>query len=84
MGNFRKIPGQVRKPSADAWYLEPSKSVLYNEYFGLDAPLGSTGQIKFWNGTAWTAKPVKVWNGTSWVVKPVKRWNGTAWVTTTY
>lgn len=45
---------------------------------------GSSGQLKVWNGTAWSAKPVKVWNGSAWVTKPVKRWNGSAWVTTPY
>jgi hypothetical protein len=49
------------------------------------APSGSTtGQIKYYNGTTFVAKPVKVWNGTAWVVKPLKRWNGSAWITTTY
>jgi len=48
------------------------------------APVGSTGRIKVYNGTAFVAKPVKVWNGTAWVVKPVKRWNGTLWVVTPY
>lgn len=46
--------------------------------------IGSTGQIKVWNGSAFVAKPVKVWNGSSWGVKPVKRWNGSAWITTPY
>ena len=42
------------------------------------------GNIKYWNGTSWVAKPVKYWNGTSWVAKPVKYWNGTSWVVTPY
>lgn len=45
---------------------------------------GSTGQIKVWNGSVFTPKPIKVWDGTSWVVKPLKRWNGTTWVETPY
>jgi len=45
---------------------------------------GSTGQIKFYNGSSFVAKPVKVWDGASWVTKPLKRWNGTSWVTTPY
>ena len=49
-----------------------------------DAAAGATGQIKYYNGSSWVAKPVKVWNGSSWVTKPVKRWNGSSWVTTPY
>lgn len=79
--SYRKIPGSVRKPSADAWYVEPSKSVLYNEYFGEDAP---SGNIKVFNGSTFDAKPVKVWDGSAWVIKPVKVWTGTAWVPTSY
>jgi hypothetical protein len=45
---------------------------------------GVGGRIKFWNGAAWTAKPVKFWNGSAWVTKPLKRWNGSAWVATSY
>lgn len=56
--------------------------VLSDFYF--DAVAGSTGQIKFYNGSAFVAKPVKVWNGSSWVVKPLKRWNGSSWVVTPY
>jgi hypothetical protein len=48
------------------------------------APSGSSGQIKYWNGSAWIAKPVKVWNGSAWVVKPVKFYNGSIFVTTGY
>lgn len=44
----------------------------------------SAGDIKYWNGTAFVAKPAKVWNGTSFVAKPVKVWNGTAFVKTNY
>ena len=44
------------------------------------APPPSGGLIKFWDGTAWVAKPVKWWSGSAWVVKPLKRWNGSAWV----
>ena len=47
-------------------------------------PSTALGNIKAWNGSSWTAKPVKYWNGTSWVTKPVKRWNGTTWITTNY
>ena len=51
--------------------------------YGIQANADTQG-IKYWNGTAWTAKPVKYWNGTAWVQKPVKRWNGTSWVLPNY
>lgn len=44
--NFRKIPGATRKPSADAWYTEPAKTVLYTEYFGIDTPPAGDGYGK--------------------------------------
>lgn len=44
----------------------------------------ATGQIKYWDGSAWTIDPVKYWNGSSWLIKPLKHWNGSAWVTTNY
>lgn len=82
--SFRKIPGNTRKPSADAWYTEPAKTVLYTEYFGVDTPPASSGNIKVFNGATFEAKPVKVWSGSAWVTKPLKRWNGSAWVATNY
>ena len=45
---------------------------------------GGTGQIKYWDGAAWTPKPVKYWDGAAWVTKPVKYWNGAAWTITPY
>lgn len=42
------------------------------------------GRIKYWNGTAWTAKPVKHWNGSAWVTKPLNHWNGSIWIETNY
>jgi|GEM_PF-6541711 len=62
-------------------------SITRNQSTGFSIVLAgatSTGQIKAYTGSGWTAKPIKVWNGSAWVVKPVKRWNGTAWVETTY
>lgn len=44
----------------------------------------TTGQIKAYDGTGFTAKPVKAWTGSAWVTKPLKQYNGTAWVTTPY
>ena len=83
--SFRKIPGSVRKPTADAWYVEPSKTVLYTEYFGVDThPPASSGNIKVFNGSMFEAKPVKVWSGSAWVTKPLKYWDGSTWSTTTY
>ena len=79
--SFRKIPGNTRKPSADAWYTEPAKTVLYTEYFGVDTPPASSGNIKVFNGATFEAKPVKVWSGSAWVTKPFKRWDGSDWIT---
>ena len=42
------------------------------------------GNIKYWNGSAWTVKPVKVWNGSAWVTEPVNHWNGSIWIETNY
>lgn len=49
----------------------------------LSTPPGTTGQIKYWDGASWVAKPMKYWNGSTWTTKPVKYWNG-AWVVTNY
>ena len=50
----------------------------------VDSAGATTGDIKYYNGSAFVAKPVKVWNGTTWVKKPVKRWTGSSWTPTTY
>ena len=55
-----------------------------NSWAACTLALRSSGGIKYWNGSAWVAKPVKYWNGSSWVAKPLKRWNGSAWVVTNY
>jgi hypothetical protein len=44
----------------------------------------TNGQIKFWNGSTFQAKPIKFWNGAAWLTKPLKRWNGSAWIETNY
>ena len=49
-----------------------------------DLQAGGTGQIKVWDGAAWTPKPIKVWDGSTWVIKPLKYYNGTQWVLTPY
>jgi hypothetical protein len=45
---------------------------------------GLNGQVKVWNGSLFTAKPVKWFNGSAWVTKPLKYYNGSIWVTTAY
>ena len=45
---------------------------------------GATGQIKYWSGSTWTAKPVKYYTDTIWTTKPLKYWNGTQWTITPY
>ena len=47
-------------------------------------PLVISGNVKYYTGSSWVAKPVKHWNGTTWVQKPLKVWNGTSWVRTSY
>lgn len=42
------------------------------------------GDIKYWNGSNWSLKPVKYWNGTAWVQKPIRYWNGSYWLLTDY
>lgn len=41
---------------------------------------GTTQRMKYYNGTAWVAKPLKYYNGSAWVEKPIKYHNGTSWV----
>lgn len=66
-------------------YVSSNGSVYALKYFsyGTQETVATQG-IKYWNGTAWVAKPVKYWNGTAWVQKPAKRWDGSQWVTPTY
>lgn len=52
--------------------------------FNIALSVSAGGQIKYWAGAAWTAKPVKYWDGAAWTTKPIKYWNGSAWTTTTY
>ena len=47
-------------------------------------PAEGTGQIKWYSGAAFVAKPVKVWSGSVWATKPLKYWNGATWITTPY
>jgi hypothetical protein len=73
-----RLPYNIGKTLSGAWFEDPSKTILYSEYFGITAPI--LGRLKYWDGSAWVSKSLKVWNGTTWDVKPLKRWNGTAWV----
>lgn len=41
---------------------------------------GTLQRMKYWNGSAWVAKPLKYWNGSAWVEKPIKYHNGSTWV----
>ena len=80
---FRKIGSGI--DSGEAIWLRdtPASTILTNEFFG--APAGSVfGYIKYWNGSAWVAKPIKYWTGSAWVQKPLKFWDGTAWTLTEY
>lgn len=42
------------------------------------------GDIKVYDGMAFSPFPVKVWDGGSWVTKPLKYFDGAVWVTTSY
>ena len=39
----------------------------------------AAGRLKYWTGSAWTAKTLKYWDGASWTTKTLKYWNGSAW-----
>lgn len=39
-----------------------------------------SGGIQYWDGAAWTTKPIKYWDGSAWTTKTLKHWNGSAWV----
>ena len=49
-----------------------------------DAPPASGGAVlKYWTGSAWTAKPLKFWTGAAWSSAGTLRyWDGTQWVPT--
>jgi hypothetical protein len=80
---FRKI-GSGISGGDDIWLRStPASTIITNEFFG--APATSVfGYIKYWNGSAWVAKPIKYWTGSAWVQKPLKYWNGSAWTLTEY
>ena len=37
-------------------------------------------RLKYWDGAAWTAKPLKYWDGAAWQTKTLSYWNGVAWL----
>ena len=75
---FRKI-GVNRATGQLLLVQEPAGTVFRNEFFGIP-PAPSAGNLKYWTGSAWVAKPLKYWTGSAWVEKPLKRWTGSAWV----
>jgi hypothetical protein len=70
------IPDSVSGNSASqtgTWPGDDSEWIFY------DAG-GTSQRMKYYNGTAWVAKPLKYYNGSAWVEKPIKYHNGTSWV----
>lgn len=57
---------------------------MFTDWFFEAAAGGTTGQMKWYNGSTWVAKPVKWYNGATFVTKPVKYYNGATWVVTPY
>ena len=51
--------------------------VMPSSYFEPVATSG--GLLKFWNGSAFVAKPLKSWSGSAWVIGALKFWNSSAW-----
>ena len=54
-------------------------------YVGNDAtltyvPAAGSSRLKYWDGSAWTAKTLKYWDGASWTTKPLKYWDGGSWL----
>jgi len=53
----------------------------YNVTYG-GFSLFTAATVKWWDGAAWTAKPLKRWTGTEWSTveaSKFKYWNGTSW-----
>lgn len=57
------------------WHIDATDNVARS----YDVITGTLQRLKYWNGSAWVAKPLKYWNGSAWVEKPIKYWNGSAW-----
>lgn len=80
---FRKVGYEISGGSTLWLGQSAASTIARTEFFG--APATSVfGYIKYWTGSAWSAKPIKYWTGTAWVQKPLKFWNGTAWTLTEY
>jgi len=77
--NLSDTDAETARPISVSWPGTGEPSSIVAASWAV-APPPSGGLIKFWDGTAWVAKPVKWWSGSAWVVKPLKRWNGSAWV----
>ena len=46
----------------------------------LQVEVKSPPVLRYWDGAAWTAKPLKYWNGAAWVEKPLKYHDGASWI----
>lgn len=60
-----------------------ASQIAETEFFG-GAVIDQSGYTKYWNGSAWSLKPVKYWTGSVWQQKPVRYWNGSVWLLTEY
>jgi hypothetical protein len=59
------------------WHIDATDNVARS----YDVITGTASAVlKYWNGSAWVAKPLKYWNGSDWVAKTLKYWNGGSWV----
>lgn len=63
--------------SSDAWD-DLAGAIVAEDYFDA-APATSTGLVKVFTASGWTAHAVKVWTGTMWRQVPVRRWTGASW-----
>lgn len=60
--------------------LAPNGVTPYSGIYILITTPVTSKYIKYWDGSAWVAKPLKYWNGSAWVEKPIKYHNGSTWV----
>lgn len=64
---------------SDVWDNGLAGELLSADFF---PPAATPRLLKYWNGSAWVAKPMKRWTGAAWetvMVGKLKRWNGTSW-----
>lgn len=82
------LVGQITATGIEHWVHRQGNTVsaafAVIDVSGMVTVIGSTGQIKYWDGSSWIAKPVKHWNGSSWEIKPMKHWNGSSFIETNY